>query len=145
MRASRLLLVVASVALAAMALAPVASATPRSGDVHIVKDCTDYNFEAGSSCVITSSNVPAIPAGAHIVYATALQGMILDTDISIAAGPGNVAIGHCSLDFQDLPGTCRLSGGTGKFTHFQLDVAVSPDARPFFWDWDGTFTFSPRS
>ena len=145
MRASKLSLVLAGVAIAAMALAPVASATPRSGDVHIVKDCTLYNFEAGSSCVITSSNVPAIPVGAHIVYASALQGMILDTDISIAAGPGNVATGHCSLDFQNLPGTCRLSGGTGKFTHIKLDVAVSPDARPFFWHWDGTFTFGPRS
>jgi hypothetical protein len=145
MRGYRLSLVFASVAIAAMAVAPLASATPRSGDVHIVKDCTDYHGAAGEFCTITTSNVPAIPTGARIVYESDLHWPVLDTDISIAAGPGNVATGHCTLNFEDLPGTCRLSGGTGKFTHIQLDVSVSPDAEPNVWHWDGTFSFSPRS
>ena len=102
MRGYRLSLVLASAAIAAMALAPVASATPRSGAVHIVKDCIDYRGAAGQFCTITSSNVPAIPAGARIVYASAAQFPILDTDISIAVGPGNVATGHCRLNFLEL-------------------------------------------
>jgi len=145
MRVHRLSLVLATASIAALALAPAVSATPRSGDVHIEKNCESYHGGAGESCIITSSNVPAIPAGARIVYASALQFPVLDTDISIAAGPGNVARGHCTLNFLELPGACRLSGGTGKFTHIELDVAVSPDAKPNLWHWDGTFSFSPRS
>jgi hypothetical protein len=57
-----------------------------------------------------------------------------------------VASGHCTLDFLALPGVCTLSGGTGKFTHIQASVVVSPDATAAnVWHWDGTFAFSPGS
>jgi hypothetical protein len=145
MLTSRLSLVFAIVAISAMAFAPAASATPRSGDVHIVKDCTGYAGQAGGFCTITSSNVPAIPPGSRIVYASAAGATTLDTDISIATRPGNVASGHCTLDFLALPGVCTLSGGSGKFTHIEARVVVSPDATPNVWHWDGTFDFNPRS
>ena len=145
MRLRRLTLLVATVGIATIALAPAASATPRSGDIHIVKDCTSYDFLAGGSCVITSSNVPAIPPDTRIVYASAVDGLMLDTDIRIGTGPGNTAYGHCTINFADLPGSCHLSGGTGKFTHFQASVVVSPDATANFWDWDGEFSFAPGS
>ena len=146
MRTSRLSLVLAVVAIAAMAFAPAASATPRSGDFHITKDCSEYAGQAGGFCTITSSNVPAIPAGSRIVYASAAGATLLDTDISIGTRPGNVASGHCTLDFLALPGVCTLSGGTGKFTHIQASVVVSPDATTAnVWHWDGTFAFSPGS
>ena len=146
MRGYRLSLLLATMAIAALALGPAVSATPRSGDVHIVKDCEPYHGAAGEFCIITSSNVPAIPAGARIVYATALQFPVLDTEISIAVRPGNVANGHCTLDFGNLPGRCHISGGTGKFTHFQLDVDVTPDAdHANLWHWDGSYSYSPPS
>jgi len=141
MRTHRLSLVLATAAVAALALAPAASATPRSGDVHITKDCSAFTGQAGSFCTITSSNVPAIPAGARIVYASAAGATTLDTDIRVVAGPGNVAAGHCTLDFLALPGLCTLSGGTGKFTHVHARVVVSPDQAPNVWHWDGTFAF----
>ena len=141
MRIHRLSFVLAIAGITALALAPAASATPRSGEVHIIKDCSAFTGQAGSFCTITSSNVRAIPAGTRIVYASAAGATTLDTDISIAAGPGNVAWGHCTLDFLALPGLCTLWGGTGKFTHVHASVVVSPDATPNVWHWDGTFAF----
>jgi hypothetical protein len=141
MRTSRLSMVLAFVAIAALAIAPAASATPRSGDVTIVKDCSDYQGGAGQFCTITSSNIRAIPADTRIVYASAIDGAVLDTDISLSVGPGNVATGHCTLNFLALPGVCTISGGTGKFVHFQARVVVSPDATPNVWHWDGTYSF----
>jgi hypothetical protein len=142
MRLHRIPAGVAAAAIVAMALAPVASASPRSGEVHITKDCTGFMGLAGQSCMITRSDLRAIPVGARIVYESAVQGATLDTDISIATGPGNVATGHCTLDFLALPGRCDLSGGTGKLTHLHLSVVVSPDPMPGIWHWDGTFSFS---
>ncbi|MBI3745113.1 MAG: hypothetical protein HY264_01035 [Chloroflexi bacterium] len=141
MRTRRLFLLLAIVALVAMALAPAAAATPRRGALNIVKDCTGYFGGAGDFCTITSSNFRAIPAGTRIVYASAVVGALLDTDVSLAAGPGNVALGHCTLDFLALPGICTLSGGTGQFVHIQARVVVSPDATPNVWHWDGTYSF----
>lgn len=145
MRFSRLSLLLATVGIAAMAVAPAATATPRSGDVHITKDCSAYAGQAGGFCTITSSNVPAIPVGSRIVYASAVDAATLDTDITIATGPGNVASGHCTIEFLALPGLCTLSGGTGKFTHINARVVVSPDTTPNVWHWDGTFVFDSGS
>ena len=45
------------------------SVSPRSGDLHVTKDCDKtYNFQAGDFCTITSSNVAAIPVGSKILY-----------------------------------------------------------------------------
>ena len=35
-----------------------AQATPRSGALHVTKECSQYDFTAGSFCTITSSNIP---------------------------------------------------------------------------------------
>jgi hypothetical protein len=146
MRISRLSILLAIVAIGVTAVAPAATATPRNGDIHIIKDCTEYAGQAGGFCTITSSNLPAIPAGSRIVYASAAAATTLDTDISIATGPGNVASGHCTLDFLALPGVCTLSGGTGKFNHIHASVMVSPDATTGnVWHWDGTFAFGAGS
>ena len=59
--------------------------------------------------------------------------------------PATSHSGHCRLDFLALPGLCTLSGGTGTFTHLHLWVAVSPDATPNLWHWDGTFAFGGGS
>jgi hypothetical protein len=145
MRTRRLPLALAIVTIGLMAVAPAASATPRSGELHITKDCSEYAGQAGGFCTITSSNLRAIPVGTQIVYASAVAGAILDTDVSLATGPGNIASGHCILDFLALPGVCTLSGGTGKFNHIHARVVVSPDAAPNVWHWDGTFVFGDGS
>jgi hypothetical protein len=149
MRTRWLASVLAIGAITTMAIAPEASATPRSGELHITKDCTGYEGRAGQTCTITESNVRAIPVGARIVYASALVGAVLDSDITIEASPGNTVAGHVTLDFSALPGTVVLSGGTGKFRHLQASVSVSPDVDPNDppnrWHWDGTYAFGNGS
>jgi hypothetical protein len=139
----RLLLLVGAAILSLTAFAPSVAASPRSGDLHITKECGDYHGNAGEFCTFVSSNIKAIPAGARIYYATAAGASTLDTDVVIVAGPGNVANGHCTLDFLALPGLCTFSGGTGQFVHFQAWAAVSAD-NTGLWHWEGAFSFSPQ-
>ena len=125
------------------ALAPSAAASPRSGNLEITKECGEYHGNAGEFCTFVSSNIKAIPSGARIYYASPAGASSLDTDVVIVAGPGNVANGHCTLDFLALPGLCTFSGGTGKFVHFHAWAAVSVDDANL-WHWAGAFSFSPH-
>ena len=142
MSSKRIVLVMTAASLV-LGLAPVVAASPREGDLHVTKECSEYTFEAGSFCTFTSSNIKAIEPGDRIVYAQAAGPGSLDTDVVIAAGPGNIAAGHCTLVFESLPGLCTFSGGTGKFTHFHASVAVSVDATGL-WHWEGTYSFRPQ-
>lgn len=142
MHGKRNVLAAAAAVLALAGLAPTVAASPRSGDLHLTKECSQYTGQAGSFCTFTSSNIKAIEAGDRIVYLEAAGAASLDTDVVIAGGPGNVATGHCILVFASLPGRCTFSGGTGTFTHFEASVAVSVDATGR-WHWDGTYSFSP--
>jgi hypothetical protein len=121
----------------------LSKSAPRSGAVHIEKDCTDYRAGPGDHCTITKSNVDAIPVGSVITYATGAVGVALDTDVIIdPPKPGNnVAFGHCALDLSTGIGRCTISGGTGKYKRLHASVAVSPLGGPMF-AWDGTYAFS---
>ena len=44
------------------------AASPRSGDLHVTKECSGYTGGAGSFCTITSSNLRAIEVGSRILY-----------------------------------------------------------------------------
>jgi hypothetical protein len=138
----RLLFLIGAAILALIAFAPSVAASPRSGHLQITKECSEYTGQAGSFCTFVSSNIKAIHSGARIYYVSAAGATSLDTDVVIVAGPGNVAAGHCTLDFLALPGLCRFSGGTGQFTHFQAWASVSVDGTGL-WHWDGVFSFSP--
>ena len=119
------------------------SASPRSGDLHVTKECSGYTGGAGSFCTITSSNVKAIEVGSRILYLQPDQLFTpLGSDVVLdPPGPGNnTAFGHCSLAL----GVCTFSGGTGKFTwfHARVDVTHSPDFS--LWFWEGTYSFNPK-
>jgi len=124
-------------------VAPSSSASPRSGDLHVTKECSGYTGGPGSFCTITTSNVQAIEVGSKILY---LQPDQVETpsgsDIVLdPPGPGdNKAFGRCSLAL----GVCTFSGGTGKFTWFHASVDVSANDDYSLWFWDGTYSFSPR-
>jgi hypothetical protein len=142
-------LLVAAVAAGAFAVASSAENTgssPRSGQLHVTKNCRDYTLAAGSFCTITSSNLNAIKAGSRVVYASAAGAPtpgLLDSDLVID-GPGhNTAFGHVVLDLSTLSGVVTFSGGTGKFTNFHAGPIIV--ACPAFPDcsWDGPYTFSP--
>ena len=109
----------------------------------MTKECSAYFGRAGEFCTFLSSNIKAIPGGARVYYAEDAGETTLDTDVVIVAGPGNVATGHCTLDFQALPGRCNFSGGTGQFRHFHATAAVSVDGQNV-WHWDGTYAFGPH-
>ena len=121
---------------------PSLSASPRSGDLRVIKECSGYTGGPGSFCTITSSNVKAIEVGSKIIY---LQPDTLETpagsDVVLdPPGPGNnKAFGHCSL----AVGVCTFSGGTGKFTGFRARVDVAPNADYSLWFWNGTYSFNP--
>jgi hypothetical protein len=121
------------------------SASPRSGDLHVAKECGGFTGGPGSFCRITSSNIKAIEVDSTILY---LQPDKLFTDLGSdvvldTPGPGNnTAFGHCSLAL----GVCTFSGGTGKFTQFSATAKVSPPTTedPTNWHWEGTYSFSPQ-
>src|SRR5512135_3197099 len=87
MGSARRLPVVAAAAILALSLAvpAVSAASPRSGDLHITKECSQYTGAAGDFCTITSSNINAIKVGSRVVYAQAADfaSMTLDTDITV--------------------------------------------------------------
>jgi hypothetical protein len=116
------------------------TASPRSGQLHVTKECSQYNGQVGSFCTITSSNIPQIKAGMRVVYLQARSpNGSLDSDLVLSRGYGSAAFGHVVLN-----ATTRhiaFSGGTGAFTGFDADAAVSVDANGV-WHWDGTYSFT---
>jgi hypothetical protein len=146
-RSARLVVLVAAiVSFAALALATapsVLASSPRSGDLHITKECSQYTGLAGSFCTITSSNLDAIAVGSRVLYYQASGTTVLDSDIALVVGPGNLALGHVYLPGNG-PGLVTVSGGTGKFVHFHITAVVSTnDPLGIVWQWDGTFLFGP--
>jgi len=126
------------------------NSSPRSGALHITKECSRYTGVAGSFCTITSSSLNAIKPGSRVIYASAADFrpdvLKLDSDLVID-GPGNdTAFGHVVLDLSTFTGVVTFSGGTGEFTHFHagpLAVACPGFATVPVCSWDGPYSFSP--
>ena len=127
---------------------PVSASFPRSGELHVTKECSTWAGQAGDVCTITSSNLDAIEVGSRVVYAQAADFLTLTLDSDVVLdppGPGNnVASGHCHLNLETGLGLCTFSGGTGKFTSFQARADVSPPTDGVNWHWEGTYSFSPQ-
>ena len=125
------------------AVAPSLSASPRSGDLHVTMECSEFDGTNGTFCTITSSNLAAIEVDSRVIYATVNGFGDLDSDVVLdLPGPGNnAAFGHCTLNAS--VSRCTFSGGTGKFTHFRATVAVSYLGGPNY-GWEGTYSFSPQ-
>ena len=117
--------------------------SPRSGTLHVTKECSAYHGLAGEHCTITSSSLKQIAVGSTVTYARSATAGLMDTDVVLdPPGPGNnSAFGHCTLNLVTVVGTCTFDGGTGKFTHFTAEVDVTLfGARPNF-AWDGWYSF----
>lgn len=128
------------------AAAPSVSASfPRSGPLQATEDCSAYTGLADSSCTIVASNLDAIAVGSRVVGLEARGPTGLDSDLVLVVGLGNVALGHVTINPSTGSGPLTWSGGTGKFTHFHADVVISHDTtNPHLWNWNGTYSFSPR-
>ena len=122
----------------------LSSRSPRSGTLHVEKECSAYTGRAGDICTITSSTLRQIEPGSTVTYASDAVGASLDADVRLdLPGPGNnAAFGHCAIDLGTGLGTCVFSGGTGKFTWFHAQVAVTPLGGPDF-AWNGSYRFGP--
>lgn len=121
---------------------------PRSGELHVTKECTEYTRLAGGFCTITSSNIEQIEVGSKVIYTSDAGPTGSDTDLVLnPPGPGNnAAFGHVVLAFAAGLGSITFSGGTGKFTHFSASAVVTRIGAPALktWSWDGTYSFDPR-
>lgn len=145
MHSKRRLFVAAAAILSLAALAPsVTAASPRSGALHVTKECSAYTGAAGDYCTITTSNVAAIEVGSRVIYLQPLTYPVLDTDIVLdPPGPGNnMAFGHVYFDLGTGAGVATFTGGTGVYTWFHASADVSYLGGPN-WGWDGTYSFSP--
>jgi hypothetical protein len=119
--------------------------SPRTGTFHAHKNCAEYSGLAGGFCTLTESTLKQIPAGTKVIYASAATATALSSDIMLVppnAG-NNVAFGHVELNRVTRTGFLTLSGGTGKFQHFNANVALT-FLYPLNWSWDATYSFSPQ-
>ncbi len=120
--------------------AGMSTGVPRSGTLHLTKECSEYTGEAGAFCTIASSNFDAIPIGSQVVYAEAMTAAGLDSDIVINTPNGDTAYGHVVLDGPTRTGTVTLTGGTGQLANLAADLAVAPLAEPTY-SWDGPYSY----
>jgi len=132
MRSLRRLLAV-SVAIVALGVAvPVASAASQK-PFHLEKVCD------AAGCVLTDSNFAPMPAGTEIHY----TGPDPDHLVPVLTIKNGTTTGQCAIGSvfgsPSAPGTCTLSGGTGRLTQFHLNVAVTFDGS--LWYWDGWYWF----
>ena len=134
-------LVLAAGITAASALAGASRAgdSPRSGALHVTKECSEYRGTVGSFCTITSSNIAAIKPGMKVVYLAVPANGVLDSDIALGSGHGT-ALGHVILDLSTASGRVILSAGTGRFSRFRAKAVVSVDPAGV-WHWDGRYRF----
>lgn len=112
----------------------------RSGELHVVKECSEFTGAPGDFCSIISSNLEEIAVGSKVIYAAAPGEATLDTDILLDAGSGNVANGHVVLDLASDKGVVTLAGGTGSLAGIAVRADVTPDAEGNS-HWDGTYRF----
>jgi hypothetical protein len=130
--------------LGASSVADAHEGSPRSGALHVTKECSQYTGAAGSFCTITSSNIRAIQAGMRVVYKQTIDADNLDSDFVVSFKHGSAAYGHVTLaDLAGTTGKITLDGGTGEFRHFHADAIVtcSDDVH---CAWDGTYSFDKR-
>jgi hypothetical protein len=117
------------------------SASGRTRQLHVTKECSQNTGLAGSFCTITSSNVLGIVVGARVYYdqAAGIPEGLLDSNVIVDSLNGNRAIGRCTLDRATRLGLCTFSDGTGNLAgfHARVDVDCRSGCR-----WDGPYGFA---
>lgn len=122
----------------------VSADSESNGQLHLIKDCSQYNFQPGGFCTIKSSNLAAIAPGAKVYYdqAAGIPAGMLDSNVLLYAGIGNWAVGRCTVEASTGLGVCTFSDGKGQFAGFRARVDVRIDFATGLTYWDGTYSFS---
>jgi hypothetical protein len=134
-----LVLGAALVAAAGISVAIATASSPHSGELHVTKECHEYDGGPGAFCTITSSSLNAIKAGSKVIYFQAAGGDPFESDLAVVVGPGDYALGHVTLDATGS-GVVTLSGGVGDFRDFRAKVRVATTDGVNF-TWDGRYSF----
>ncbi len=142
-------LLLAVVMVAAFATAGAATGSPRSGQLHVEKECSEFSGLPGGFCTITASNLNAIDPGMKVIYTNPhVVGTVLSSDLYVDGPANNDAYGHVDLDLAPGPnqfgGPLHFFGGTGRFTGFEATINVTcdqPNGSPCAWD--GPYSFTP--
>src|SRR5689334_20397379 len=105
--------------------------SPRKGQIHFVKECSQYNFMAGSYCSIMTSNLAEITSGAKVYYdqAAGIPANMLDSNVLLVVTTGNWAVGRCTVDGTTGLGLCTFSDGSGSLAGFTAQIKVRIDAQ----------------
>ena len=135
-----LLLAVVMIGVFATAGSAASGGTPRSGELHVTKECSEYFGEAGQFCTIVGSNLNAIDVGMKVVYTSPFGATGLDSDIVLDGPDNNDAYGHVILNA--VTSQVTFSGGTGRFSGFHASAVVTQSGDGL-WHWDGTYGFTP--
>ena len=127
------------------AFATAGSASPRSGELHVTKECSEFSGLPGGFCTITGSNLNAIRPGMKVIYTyPAVVAAVLSSDLFVDGPGNNDAYGHVALTLGTCTGPLTFSGGTGRFSGFHATVTVTctlPAGSPCAWD--GPYSFTP--
>jgi hypothetical protein len=131
------------------AFATAGSATPRSGQLHVEKECSQNTGLPGGFCTITESNLNAIRPGTKVIYANpAVSNGVLSSNLYVDGPGNNDAYGHVALDVAPGPnqwsGPIVFTSGTGRFSGFHASLWVTcaiPAGTPCAWD--GPYSFTP--
>ena len=142
-------LLLAVVMVAAFATAGAATGSPRSGQLHVEKECSEFSGLPGGFCTITASNLNAIDVGMKVIYTNPhVVGTLLISNLYVDGPGNNDANGYVELaippDLNAWNGHLTFSGGTGRFRGFHA-VDVFVDCRPAGspCTWDGPYSFTP--
>jgi hypothetical protein len=131
--------ILAVIAFALVLAVPALASAPRSGTVHVTKECSQFTA-ANPFCTVTTSNLQAIPVGSTVVYANAGNpDGSMDSDLVLYTRGANAAFGHVVLNAAGN-GTITFSGGTGQFKKFEANIVVSYLGGPNFL-WVGTYSY----
>ena len=138
-------LLLAVVMVGAFATAGSAGTTgaPRSGQLHVSKECSEFTGLPGGFCTITGSNLNGIDPGMKVIYLDPhFVSPNLISNLVVDGLGNNDAYGSVSLNVVTWIGSLTLSGGTGEFSGFHANITVdcTPSGSPCTWD--GPYNFS---
>lgn len=123
----------------------VSAQSERSGALHVTKNCSAFNGAPGSYCTITSSSLAAIKGGSKVFYdypiILATPTGLFDSSVVLNVGPGDWAVGRCTLDNTTNLGLCTFTDGTGPLAGFTARVHVS-STDGVNYKWNGTYRFA---